>query len=500
MINQPLDALNDTPATSTAAPGQSVPVWLYRRALYLLAAETTPVSARALRRIRNDLLNETAIRIPEALLNAIVTTYREMNDYTRNRIHNFTEAQMQPDNNDFQIQTETNVSAQQPHETPQITQPATRPSPRQRSPPPPPPKVSDVRTRLPSETNERVPPITTNNEANEIRRQRYPGARFLRGLEIPRPASTLADRAIQRRLGQALRDRGAADIIGDLQGPHVQPTDNYLAGTESHPLLQDEQGMVYHAPLIELRSRQTPQAPSRRTPPPRPNLPGTATNMRRSPRNRPATSNAAGATPSLPTGRTAAATRPRATKILHPVESPPRETRATKRKRDGASAARNEQVDDEHPHSNKDKSDEEAPPTKKPRITVKIDLKNKRITKGGDGEAEHGSAAPMTPRKLKLIISKKTPPKLTLTMCKPMPEPAPKPTRRTRKQSRDDKQEDGDGAQIESGGNKSEPATVHKTTRKSRKRTRKEEEEEGDKNGGKDNAKRNNQAKRRRKR
>ncbi|KAJ9604660.1 hypothetical protein H2200_010774 [Cladophialophora chaetospira] len=107
-----LDAPNDTPATAPSAPGQSIPVWLYRRYLYLLDGDSAPDSGLVMFNIRNDLSLQTGIRIPPELVRAIATTYRTMNPYIRNRIFNFTEAQMRPAEGEFQIQPVPSIRRQ----------------------------------------------------------------------------------------------------------------------------------------------------------------------------------------------------------------------------------------------------------------------------------------------------------------------------------------------------------------------------------------------------
>ena len=533
-------ASNDTPARAASAPGETVPAWLYRRTLYLLAVEATPASPRVVRRIRNELLDQTAIRIPQAVLRAITDTQDALNPYVRNRIHSFTEAQMRPGADDFQIQpvppicreadptagtngpvlpdrnepastspladgtgsdhqeeerTETEedehlpstahnqvsnlsaplVDAEFTEDTgtanedgasdeAQANIPHTQlerrtPVPQQNVP------VSQARHEIPTNSANAPASGEVNVDANVIRRQTYGDADLLLGLDRPAPARTATDQTRQAALALVLLQMNASEMIGELQGSHVQPTGNYLSGTEELFLLRDERGMINHARPDEVQSRSPFQGPpQRRAPQPDPPAP---VRPRRAVRARPSATQA----PTTKTKTAAPTKRPRQTQNPLPAADPPRETRKAKRKREeDAAKANNQQANQPSSNSANDNSEEVSPPAKKTRVTLKIDLEKKQITKGSGGTSEPETTTSTTPSQ-RLVLRMPTAPAAE----PPSPRKSLKRARKEEEAPKDGK----DSGSSKDGKRKTEAPTGPETATKSRKRGHEEIELEG---------------------
>ncbi|OQV10238.1 hypothetical protein CLAIMM_14266 [Cladophialophora immunda] len=91
-----LTASGNTPCTAPSAPGESIPAWLYRRALFLLDRDWKAGSVGGRYQLRDVLTTQTGIRIPDALMTAIVAQFVNFDTPILLQIRAFPEAEMSP--------------------------------------------------------------------------------------------------------------------------------------------------------------------------------------------------------------------------------------------------------------------------------------------------------------------------------------------------------------------------------------------------------------------
>ncbi|KIW92778.1 uncharacterized protein Z519_06627 [Cladophialophora bantiana CBS 173.52] len=86
----------NAPCTSPSAAGETIPAWLYRRALYLLDRDWRAGTSGSYQHIRDVLTIQTGLRIPDALMTAIVAQFASFGGNILAQIRAFPEAEMSP--------------------------------------------------------------------------------------------------------------------------------------------------------------------------------------------------------------------------------------------------------------------------------------------------------------------------------------------------------------------------------------------------------------------